>query len=349
MSKRWSILSALLATALLFWAMPWLLHQQLAGQGRTDDRLKPAPARTMVVWVTSWLEEDRKLISSLCTAFEKQCPGLRIYLRRVDAAELTAPEAVLPDVVLHTTGDILAPEDALLPLSAPSGTEEDRLASGMWNGRLYGIPLWYSPLVFSVPREWFQQDEAPQAAAQVTAGQAYFSFATPEPDSAASPVAPETLPWRRVLDGERFRAECGMGFLQLLLQCPASLRQALIRLEPVLGKPEAGEAAVCSMETHLERGTEVMALPLQPSAGQRARYVSLCRDSEDARALVAFLLMQGPQAAAVHLASSVGNPSSGGVAFLPNAFLMDMAAMDQLCIQEFIRGSDPVAALLKLR
>ena len=41
--------------------------------------------------------------------------------------------------------------------------------------------------------------------------------------------------------------------------------------------------------------------------------------------------------------------ASGGAPFLPNAFQLDADAMDQLCIQGFHKGEDPLATLLKLR
>lgn len=361
MNRRWSILSALLATALLLCCMPGLLRQQLASEGRTDDRLKPAASRTMVVWVTSWLEEDRQLLSSLCADFEKQRPGLRIYLRRVDAAELTAPDAVLPDVVLHTTGDVLAPGEALLPMVSPEGVAEGLLATGMSQGQLFGIPLWYRPMLFSVPKEWFEEADGTQPEQAPKAGQAYFTLATPVPEQAATVVTLADVPWRRLMEASEVVSECGAGLPLLLLHCPSTLREEMAGLEPTLRKPQGDEAGVCSLSTHLAREQEAVGLLLPPPTGQRARYLSLCREGEDAQAFVHFLLGLDAQAAAAnaHLMpvvnASVPEPSwaakivSGGDPFLPNAFLMDSSSMDQLCIQDFCRREDPVATLLKLR
>lgn len=360
MTRRWSILSALMATALLLFCLPGLMRQQWSHPGRTDDRLKPAPSRTMVVWVTSWMEEDRKLITSLCGAFEKQRPGLRIFLRRTDASELMAPEAVLPDVVLHTTGDVLAPENVLLPLTSPEGVGEGLLAAGMHQGSLYGVPLWYAPQMLSVPKAWFRQEDAP-GRATTPAGQAYFTLATPVPEKLDEPITLEDVPWQKVLECGHVVAENGVGFAQWLLHSPASLHQEMIRLEPALRKPEAGEAAVCSLATHLAREQEAMGLLLPPPTAQRVRWLSLCRGSEDAHAFTAFLLGQEAQqaAAAAQLMPAVeaavpehswqAQMASGGAAFLPCAFTMESAAMDQLCMEDFRRGADPVATLLKLR
>lgn len=361
MNRRWSILSALMATALLLFCLPGLMRQQLGHPGRTDDRLKPAASRTMVVWVTSWMEEDRKLLTSLCSVFEKEQPGLRIFLRRADASELTAPEAVLPDVVLHTTGEVLAPEDVLLPLGTPQEVGEGLLASGMHQGSLYGIPLWYAPQVLSVPKAWFAQEDEAAGKAASPAGQAYFSLATPAPERTEQPATLADVPWQKVLEGGHVVAENGVGLAQWLLHSPASLHQEMIRLEPALRKPEEGEATVCSLTTHLVREQDCIGLPLPPATAQRARWISLCREGEDAQAFVAFLLGQEAQqaAASVHLMpvmeAAVAEESwqarmaAGGAPFLPNAFLMESAAVDQLCMEDFRRGADPVATLLKLR
>lgn len=355
MNRRWSVLSALLATALLLYCMPGLLIRQMGNTGRTDDRLKTAPSRTMVVWVTSWMEEDRKLLTSLCSAFEKQRPGLRLFLRRVDAEELYTPQAVLPDVVLHTTGDILSPEDALLPLAQM----DPAAASGMHGGQQYGIALWYNPLVFSVPDGWFENRNG--EIQPETSGKAYFTLATPAPEKQVSPMGFEDIPWRRMLETGSVVSEYGPGLPCLLLHCPGTVRQELARLEVTIRKPESGEAAVCSLATHGARGTGYRCIAISPPVGARARYVSLCKDGEDAKAFLAFLQGEEAQAAAagaqlVSVADDsktnplwTGEESSGNGPFLPNAFLMNEQSMDQLCIQDFRRGEDPVATLLRLR
>ncbi|MBR2923795.1 MAG: hypothetical protein IKC28_02090 [Clostridia bacterium] len=348
MNRRLSILSALLATALLLYSMPGLLTRYFSSTGRTDERLKPARGRTMVVWVTSWMEEDRKLIASLCTAFEKQRPGLRIYLRRADAQELSAPDAVLPDVVLHVTGDISSPTDGLMPMALPEEMQSGRAASGCCQGRQYGIPLWYSPMVFSVPKAWFipegQQEQMNEP------GQAYFSQKPVQPEGTTATVSFADLPWNRMLEAGQVVSENGVGLCLLTLECPLPLRQEWRKLSPILRKPEDGEAAVCSLRTHQARGQEVLALSL-PYAGQQARYVSLCREGEDAAAFLRFLLGGEAQQAAREalLAPMMGDTETAEEVFLPNAFLMDQTNVNQHCLQGVAAGEDPVATLLKLR
>lgn len=350
MNRRLSVLSALLATALLLYSMPGLLTRYFSSAGRTDDRLKPAKARTMVVWVTSWMEEDRKLIASLCTAFEKQQPGLRIYLRRADAQELSVPDAVLPDVVLHVTGDISSPTDGLISITLPAEMQNGTAASGCFQGRQYGIPLWYSPMVFSVPKAWFVPEGQQEPGVMSEVGQAYFAQKPIQPEETASAASFADLPWNRLLDAGQVISENGVGLCLLTLECPLSLRQEWRKLTPVLRKPEAGDAAVCSLNTHRARGQEATALSL-PNAGQRARYVSLCREGEDTTAFLRFLLSGEAQQAAREalLLPMLGEANLTEEIFLPNAFSMDQTNMDQHCIHGIAAGEDPVATLLKLR
>lgn len=79
-------------------------------------------------------------------AFEKQHPGVSTYLRTVEAEELSAPDAVLPDVVLFMPGDLAAPE-GLLPITGEAAVREnglireELLRCGRWQGQQYGLPL----------------------------------------------------------------------------------------------------------------------------------------------------------------------------------------------------------------
>lgn len=362
MSKYAGMLSALLLTGLLMLLLPGLLTRQLADSGRTDDRLRPPEARTLVVWVTSWTPGDRALLSGLCSAYEKQCPGLRIYLRRTDAEELYGGETVLPDVVLHGQGEIAAPEALLLPLSAPAGYPESAVWSGMYQGQLYGLPLWYSPNVLCLPQAWLAADTAPAAGED---GQiqrdAYFSLKQPASVQEAKPLTPETVPWQRLLESGELYADSAIGFTQLLHLCPASLRSGLCGLSPLPEQPEGETAVIRSLQSHLaaKDGRAALCLPVVTSL--RVRYVSLCRQSDDAEGFVRFL------ASAVRAAEEAGlihvlgcTEQAGGLLLqtaslaangllLPNAFSVGAAEAQQLCLEDFARGGDPVATLLKLR
>ena len=97
MMRHAGVLSALLLTAALLCAMPGLTKWP-EQQGRADERLRPAQLRTLTVWLTPGEVDDRKLISELCAAFEKEHPGVRVFLRVVTGGEYAGETAVLPDV-----------------------------------------------------------------------------------------------------------------------------------------------------------------------------------------------------------------------------------------------------------
>ncbi len=335
MNRRWGILSALLATALLLYAMPGLLGSFLSSTGRTDDRLKKPQARTMVVWVTSWLEEDRKVIAALCSAFEQQTPGLRIYLRRADAAELYSEDAVLPDVVLHTTGDILAPGEVLIPITAPGDYPEEAARAGGWQGRLYALPLWYAPNVLSLPAAWLMADDnkptdgsladaggipeagsrtddaGPQTALLTPSRQepSYFGTQAGETDAELPTLTADTLPWARLLAAGSLDAQETIGLSQLMLLCPNTLRRELSGLTVSMPEDSVECAAIRSLSNYqtAREGRVAMALPVVTS--QRVRYVSLCRGGEDGAAFVRFLLgsRAADEAMAVQLAPVCGD------------------------------------------
>ena len=138
-ARRAGLLSALLATAALLCALPGLWRGAMqADPNRMDERLRPPRARTLTVWLLPGNVEDRKLLNEACAAFEKEGGGVRVFLRTVDAQELLAPDAVLPDVALLASGSLTEPERALLPL----GGEGEMDASGKSGGVCYAMPLW---------------------------------------------------------------------------------------------------------------------------------------------------------------------------------------------------------------
>lgn len=362
MSKYAGMLSALLLTGLLLFLMPGLLARQLADPGRTDPSLRPPEARTMVVWVTSWSPGDRSLLSGLCSAYEKQQPGLRIYLRRADAAELRGKDAVLPDVVLYGHGEIADPQGVLLPLVAPAAYPESAVWSGTCGGTLYGLPLWYSPNVLCIPETWLAaEDDGPAGVGQQAQGDAYFALKPPLPQQEPRPLTADTIPWQKLLEGGTICADSAIGFTQLLHLCPGSLRSSLCARTPVIGPPEGDGAVIRSVQTQLAAKDGRVALCLPAVTGLRVRYVSLCRQSEDAAGFVQFLAGAARAAEEAGLLHVVGcTPQAEGLLLqtaalakngpvLPNAFSLGAAEAQQICLEDFSRGIDPVATLLKLR
>lgn len=102
------------------------------------------------IWLTSSVGGAESWLRACLRTWEQQHPGSHTYLRRVDAAELARPDAVLPDVLLFTPGDLTDPAAHLLPLSGTDGLREPLLRCGRHRLQQYGLPLCYGAYVLAV-------------------------------------------------------------------------------------------------------------------------------------------------------------------------------------------------------
>ena len=373
------VLSALLLTAALLCAMPGLMHLP-ARESRADDSLRPAQLRTLTVWLMPGDAGDRKLLGECCAAFEKERDGVRIFLRVVTADEFTAENTVLPDVALFETGDLIQP-DFLIPLADVSAP------SGQFAGVQRAVPLWLAPNVLSIPQSWLRK-----AAAQTPKPDSLLAVSTPVPQETMDALLEaKDLPWGMMMQKGAVEKPDGVGCQQLLSICPPEERARLVA--SVLGlsadaAPQTSEpddwvttlpvsrgasptpspavttpARVETLAEHqarLKKGEALTAHVLSPAVSHRVRYAALCRDGEDARAFVQFLL--GQQEAAVShglippecgiktadtltqaLITAYHSPP------LPNAFAHTPQELLQLCADGFARNEDPVRTLLGLR
>ena len=369
-------LSALLITAALLCAMPGLLQFPVQ-HGRADESLRPPELRTLTVWLMPGETGDRKLISQLCSAFEKERKGVRIFLRAVTADELEADNAVLPDAMLFTTGEISIPEKVFLPLADTADS------SGRFAGVQYAVPLWLSPNVLSLPQSWLQRD-APAAPPRDSLLAA--STAVP-PENANALISADELPWGMLLQKNAVEKPQGVGWQQLLATCPGEWRarlvsgvlglqaeppvpsDALITTRPISrgASPTpmpalATPARVETLAQHLSRlqnGEAVSAFVLSPAVSAHVRYAALCRNNEDAQAFVQFLTDHRQEALSSGLivpgCVTSADPLTGALekayqsAVLPNAFAHTKSEILQLCADGFARCDDPVGTLLRLR
>lgn len=356
--RRSGLLGALVATALLFCMLPGVIRGFFTGDtNRMSESLRPAESRTLTLWLVGTPLGDEKLITQLCTACEKSRPGLRIYLRRADAAELTHPEAVLPDAVLYGPGDILLPEKCLLPIQAPDSIPPESLSCCRSAGTLYGLPLWYAPSVLSLPQSWLQSD----AAAPV--GDSYFGLSTPPPRQEIDLTDPANLPWAKLLTPGQLTIQPGVTHQQLMHLCPIARRADLASLADA--SPGRECARVWSYPRHISQSKKEALVPvlLAPAVSDHVRLFSLCRESEDAAYLLRFLTggehfprleeagwlsvcRKNPPGDAL-LAQAVEMSAPG--LYFPNAYAHTRQELHALCADAFRRAADPVAALLQLR
>ena len=214
-TRRTGILTALLLTAALMCAMPGLWQSVIhTDPWRVDDSLRPPQTETLTVWLLPGQIDNQKLIRQCCSTFEKEQQGVRVFLRRVTAEELTDPESVLPDAVLFETGSIANPEQILLPLT---GMKTDD-ASGIYAGLRYAVPLWLEANVLSLPSEWF---DTPAATPEPSSFFALESTAPPQEDNDLI----RDVPWTHLLQPGALKMPEGIALQQLLilLCCTANL------------------------------------------------------------------------------------------------------------------------------
>lgn len=359
-TRRAALLTSLLLTAALLAVLPGLLDS-LGARVRADDRLRPPSTRALTLWLLSGEPDDRKPLNALLAAFEREHPGVRVYLRKADVDELAQPGAVPPDVALYGTGDVVDPESLFLPLAHRSLPDAGQSA-GYCGGAYYAAPLWYEPSVLAFPAKWLYPD-----APQDTRRDSFFQLETPPPDTRQSAlVTADELPWRELLASGALARPSGVALQQLLFGCPSSLRQELIdaladqRQSPRTDAP----ARVMTLGAYLSaRDSALLAYPLAPVTAQGVRHLSLCRDSDDARALLAFLLSDAARDIALEAGLmptrpplEVAEPVRAALAelcragvMLPNAYAHTRQELLSLCADAFDRGEEPAQTLVRLR
>lgn len=144
------------------------------------------------VWVLDAPGGGQAWLRGQLSAFEKQHRGVSVYLRQATADELTAPGAILPDIVLYQPGCITDPSAVFLPLSGEGVTadgallRESLLRCGRYRGAQYGLPLCWSAWVLAV--DGALDPVQPDTPAPTTLlGRA---AATAEPSADATPAYP---------------------------------------------------------------------------------------------------------------------------------------------------------------
>lgn len=148
--RRLPLRTLLCAIAILLAAALVLLTPALMNRP-TDPRLPRAADRTLLrVWVTSSVGGGQTWLKEQLKAWEKRTPGVMTYLRTVKPEEITADDAVLPDLVLYMPGDFTAPEEIFSPLSGALSARESLLRAGKWRGQQYGLPLCYGAWVVAI-------------------------------------------------------------------------------------------------------------------------------------------------------------------------------------------------------
>lgn len=126
------------------------------GKGETRlPGLREKERKLLRIWAVSAPGGAMSWLRGQLRTFEKQHPGVSTYLRQVQREELSAPDAVLPDVVLYMPGDLSGPT-GLLPITGADVTREngllreELLRCGRWQGQQYGLPLCWGGWVLAI-------------------------------------------------------------------------------------------------------------------------------------------------------------------------------------------------------
>lgn len=143
--RRLICLAALVLSGVVVWfglhAKP--VREYLPGADQAQRQL-------LRIWVVDAIGGGESWLRECLKAWEKATPGAMTFLRTVSPDELTREDAVLPDILLYTPGDITAPEKLFLPLSGETGVQEELLRAGRWQGKQYGLPLCFGGYALAI-------------------------------------------------------------------------------------------------------------------------------------------------------------------------------------------------------
>lgn len=189
MKKVLKVLFFVGLTALLAVTFPWAVtHFTL--EAKAPPGIHVPDARVLTVWVLGDDISGMGFLRNRSAAFEKANPGLRVYLRMADAAELTAADAVLPDVLVLGPGDVTAPETLLTPLVEDS-LLSGALRAGRWQDRQYALPFAISGYVLAVDNAVIPATDIQQAPIPSLWDDQFRAPDTQED----TPITPNVLPW----------------------------------------------------------------------------------------------------------------------------------------------------------
>ncbi len=155
-------------------------------QGERLPGAAPADRRLVRVWMVSSVGGGESWLRACLKDWEAAHPGVMTYLRKVSAEELTREDAVLPDILLYTPGDITAPEALFTPITGAESIREALVRCGRWRGQQYGLPLCYGGYVLAIDGALEPQHAATPAPTTLLGRPAVTAF----PDATATPGYP---------------------------------------------------------------------------------------------------------------------------------------------------------------
>lgn len=355
MGRRMAALGCLLLTAGMLLLLPGVWKSaEKTDTGRVDERLKPPKTQLLTVWLvgdrTDSLEHLRREIS----AFEKNEPGVRVYLRTADAEECLRADALLPDVVLFAPFLFPAPEKLLLPLPEELTAREEAMMAGKYADVQYALPLWFSPNVLAVPHALLESPP-PKSTPKPTPLLGLLSPTDVSIQPKAT-VTPPDIPWKALESGKVTSQSKPAGIALQQLQSMRGARHELLNSATVL--------SLSKLRALQQKGEEVVGFAMKPPVCDRYLLGGLTRDTAQGMKLLRFLLSEPSQRrlwqSALFPTAILGSGSDDSLSdelarmyaasfVLPNAFTHTRAEYEQLCQSAFLAGEDVTRMLLRLR
>lgn len=129
------------ALALAVTALLALGAQRLLAVPSAPPLYEQTPRRVLRVWlIEGWTGSDAWVLKQ-AALFEKENAGVSVRVRRAQSEELTAAEAVLPDLLLYEPGALSNPEELLTPVAGETGVRPQIETAGRSRDVLYGVPV----------------------------------------------------------------------------------------------------------------------------------------------------------------------------------------------------------------
>lgn len=145
--------------------------------------VKQTSRQLLRIWSVSGLGGSDSWLKKQLRQFEKQNPGIMTYLRQVTPDAITAPDAVLPDLILYTPGTLSNPAELFASLALTEQVTSSLLQCGCWQEQQLALPLCWGGYVLAIDSRF---DAAPTTTPAPTSllGQ---SCETPAPDASPQP------------------------------------------------------------------------------------------------------------------------------------------------------------------
>lgn len=293
------------ALSVLLLILSGVLAFYLHGQNRPIAGLSGDNRTLLRVWMLHSPGGAARWVETQLSAYERQHPGVLIYLRQVSADELTAEETLLPDVVLYRPGDIPDPDGLFLPISGDAPI----FAGLLSGGRQVAYPLCWGAWVLAVDSAYDHQTAATPAPTTLLGRPS--STLSPEQTPALFPLekadaanCPLLSPGGCALDALReiFVNQAYPRWTDDFAQLPSdAVYQRFRERKCASAMLTTGQVVAFSGLTSAGKGFPFRVMVGQTVTTEQVLLSSICAGAQDGAAdLLSFLVSRGAQEQLVH-------------------------------------------------